>query len=149
MWISNLIGHPVFLFAKFVKLRGEGEQATFQIKFNPLCFSQGLIREEGLLQVIKGASPHRTALSHRRSDGMASLQAATSASSVSWGLYGPVARMELSGEERRAGTDRNLSAPIPNLDAAAICRGTWCSCPQGYTSTMPSLQPLREVWWEL
>ena len=149
MWISNLIGHPVFLFAKFVKLRGEGEQATFQIKFSPPCFSQGLIGEEGPLLVIKGASPHRTAPSHRRADGVASLQAATSASSVSWGSYGPVVRKELSGEGRRAGTDRNLSAPIPKLDAAAICRGTRCSCPQGYTGTMPSLQPLREVWWEL
>lgn len=64
-------------------------------------------------------------------------------------MYGPVVRKELSGEERRAGTDRNLFAPIPNLDAAVIGSGTRCSCPQGYTSTMPSLQPLREVWWEL
>ena len=63
MWISNLIGHPVFLFAKFVKLRGEGEQATFQIKFSPPCFSQGLIGEEGPLLVIReraliGLRPH-------------------------------------------------------------------------------------------
>lgn len=64
-------------------------------------------------------------------------------------MYRPAVRKELSGEERRAGTDRNLFAPIPNLDAAVICRGTRCCCPQGYPSTMPGLQPLREVWWEL
>ena len=100
-------------------------------------------------QVIRGASHHRTVLSYSRGDGMASLQAALSAFSVSWGLYRPAVRKELSGEERRAGTDRNLFTPIHNLDAAVICRGTRCSCPQGYPSTMPGLQPLREVWWEL
>lgn len=56
---------------------------------------------------------------------------------------------ERSAVEKRAGTDRSLFAPIPNLDAAVICRGTQCSCPQGYPSTMPGLQLLREVWWEL
>ena len=64
-------------------------------------------------------------------------------------MYRPAVRKELSGEERMAGTDRNLFAPTPNLDATVICRGTQCSCPQGYPNTMPGLQPLREVWWEL